>query len=92
MKQKCVLARTFLRSRQLRRRAKHAQGEAQRLARKAFCAYYTLQNYILQEKIKYFQKSVDKLDFMLYNKSRSVGDLCNGSTTDSDSVCQGSNP
>ncbi len=38
--------------------------------------------------------AVDKRRFGCYNKFRfkNIGELCNGSTTDSDSVCWGSNP
>ncbi len=43
------------------------------------------------------KKVLDKLQKLLYNTIRSVelhgiGEWCNGSTYDSDSYCQGSNP
>ena len=44
---------------------------------------------------KIFQKSKIGVDFcraFAYNNFRSVGELCNGSTYDSDSYCLGSNP
>ena len=51
---------------------------------------------------KKFQKSVDKTHFIIYNIYRwlhglqqwaiNIEEWCNGSTTDSDSVCWGSNP
>ena len=42
----------------------------------------------------FLKKALDKTKFPCYNNSRvkHIGELCNGSTTDSDSVCWGSNP
>ena len=37
-------------------------------------------------------KHIDKQALSVYNIKRSVAEWCNGSTTDSDSVCWGSNP
>ena len=41
---------------------------------------------------KNFLKSVDNIESMMYNIECCLAELCNGSTTDSDSVCWGSNP
>lgn len=43
--------------------------------------------------ISFLEKTIDKGMPDWYNKERSEkAELCNGSTTDSDSVCWGSNP
>ena len=35
---------------------------------------------------------IHDIDHVLLSEQQIIGDLCNGSTTDSDSVCGGSNP
>lgn len=41
----------------------------------------------------FLEKTIDKRLSDWYNKGRKeIAELCNGSTTDSDSVCWGSNP
>ena len=46
----------------------------------------------VEKKSFFFKKAIDKQRNIWYNIYRCEAVLCNGSTTDSDSVCWGSNP
>ncbi len=54
--------------------------------------FFSAKNSPRKNFFKKIEKMLDKWERYCYNNIRADAELCNGSTTDSDSVCWGSNP